>query len=191
MRKVFFDIETKNEFSSLARNDPTLLDISVVCIYDTKTETYSCFEQNQFSSLWPIIENSDVLIGFNSDHFDVPVLNKYYPGDLTQLKSLDILAEIKKSYGRRMKLDQIAEGTLGIKKSGNGLDAIKWWRNKEFDKVKNYCIDDVRITKEIYEYAMREGKLFFKESGKTNTIVLDTKGWEDSGTSRLTHTLPF
>ncbi len=191
MRKVFFDIETKNEFSSLARNDPTLLDISVICIYDTETETYSCFEQNQFSSLWPIIENSDVLIGFNSDHFDIPVLNKYYPGDLTQLKSLDILAEIKKSYGRRMKLDQIAEGTLGIKKSGNGLDAIKWWRNNEFDKVKNYCIDDVRITKEIYEYAMREGKLFFKESGKTNTIVLDTKGWEDSGTSRLTHTLPF
>lgn len=191
MRKVFFDIETKNEFSFIGKNDPTLQNISVVCIYDTETESYSCYTEEEFSSLWPILEKADMLIGFNSDHFDIPILNKYYAGDLTLLKSLDILAEIKKSYGRRMKLDQIAEATLGIRKSGNGLEAIKWWKEGKYEKVKDYCKDDVKITKEIYDYARKEGKLLFKEAGKIQTITLDTSTWENESDTKLTHTLPF
>jgi DEAD/DEAH box helicase domain-containing protein len=132
-----------------------------------------------------------MLIGFNSDHFDIPLLNKYYPGDLTKIKSLDILKEIQKSYGRRMKLDQLAEGTLGKKKSGHGLDAIMWWRQGEIEKIRTYCIDDVKITKEIYEYARLNNKLLFKEGGKMNEIKLDTSSWEDPIINKLTYTLPF
>ena len=120
-----------------------------------------------------------MLIGFNSDHFDIPILNKYYPGDLNQIKSLDILKEIKDSYGRRMKLDQIAEGTLGSKKSGHGLQAIAWWNKGEIDKIKKYCEDDVRITKEVYDYAIANNHLKFKEGGEIMQINLDTSKWEE------------
>ncbi|HRH25707.1 MAG TPA: ribonuclease H-like domain-containing protein, partial [Parcubacteria group bacterium] len=128
MRKIVFDIETRNVFSDVGKNDPTLLDISLVGVWDSETDAYTSYLQEDLSLLWPILERADMLIGFNSDHFDIPLLNKYYPGDLTKLKSLDILKEIYKTYGRRMKLDQIAEGTLGKRKSGNGLEAIEWWK---------------------------------------------------------------
>ena len=191
MKKIVFDIETKNIFSDVGENDPALLDISIVGIYDSATDSYSSYLENELKNLWPIIEKADMLIGYNSDHFDIPLLNKYYPGDLTKIKSLDILKEIKDSIGRRMKLDQVSEGTLGIKKIGFGLQAISWWKNGEIDKIRNYCLDDVKITKKLYEYALKNNELKYKEGGKIMTIKLDTKSWEDEKNSGMTHMLPF
>jgi len=186
MRKIVFDIETKNFF-----RDVENIDIALVAIYDSETDSYSSYLEEELSKLWPILERADILIGFNSEHFDIPVLNKYYPGDLTKLKSLDILKEIKESFGRRMKLDQLAEGTLKTNKSGHGADAIKWWKAGEVDKVRQYCIDDVRITKEIYEYALKHGKLIFKEGRDLKEITLNTSRWEEAGDTKLTFSLPF
>jgi DEAD/DEAH box helicase domain-containing protein len=191
MRKIVFDIETRNVFADVGKNDPSLLDISIVVIHDSLTDTYTSYLQEELGKLWPIIEQADMLIGFNSDHFDIPLLNKYYPGDLTKIKSLDILKEIRESYGRRMKLDQLAEGTLGKKKSGHGLDAITWWKQGDIEKIRTYCVDDVKITKEIYDYARANNKLIFKEGNALNEIKLDTSTWEDPIENKLTYTLPF
>jgi DEAD/DEAH box helicase domain-containing protein len=141
--------------------------------------------------LWPIIEKADVLIGYNSDHFDIPLLNKYYPGDLTTIKSVDLMKEIQKSLGRRMKLDSIAEGTLGINKSGHGLQAITWWKQGEIEKIREYCLDDVKITKKVYDYALKNGKVKYKDAGKTISVPLDTSTWEIPSENSMTHTLPF
>lgn len=191
MRKIVFDIETRNVFSDVGKNDPALLDLALVAVHDSETDEYTTYLQEDLNKLWPIIERTDILVGFNSDHFDIPLLNKYYPGDLTKIKSLDILKEIQKTYGRRMKLDQLAEGTLNTKKSGNGLDSIIWWKKGEIEKIRKYCIDDVRITKEIYDFARENNKLIFKEGGKLNEIKLDTSEWEDPVENKLTFTLPF
>ena len=191
MRKIVFDIETKNVFSDVGKYDPVLLDIAIIAIHDSETDKYSTFLENELGQLWPILERADMLIGYNSEHFDVPLLNKYYPGDLAKIKNLDILSEIRKSYGRRMKLDQIAEGTLGVNKSGHGLEATKWWKEGEVEKVRQYCIDDVRITKEVYDYARANNKLIFKEGGRLNEIPLDTSNWEEPNENKLTFTLPF
>jgi uncharacterized protein YprB with RNaseH-like and TPR domain len=112
MRKIVFDIETRNVFSDVGSNNPADLDISLIGLYDYESSKYLSFVQEEFHLLWPIIEKSDLLITFNGDHFDIPLLNKYYSGDLTKFKSLDLLKEIRQNYGRRMKLDQIAEGSL-------------------------------------------------------------------------------
>jgi len=186
MRKVVFDIETVN-----FHRDIEDIDLALIAIHDSETNEYSTYIESELKNLWPILERTDVLIGFNSDHFDIPVLNKYYPGDLTKIKSVDILKEIKKSYGRRMKLDQLAAGTLGKNKSGHGLDAVKWWRQGEIEKVRNYCIDDVKITKELYEYAMNNKKLIFKESNDLKEIPLNTDEWETPGDNKMTFSLPF
>lgn len=192
MRKIFFDIETQNIFQDVGSNNPADLSISLLAIYDSGTESYDSFLHTELSRLWPILENADMLVTFNGDHFDIPLLDKYYPGDLTKIKSLDLLKEMQKSAGRRMKLDQIAEGTLGIRKSGNGLDAITWWKNGEIEKLRKYCIDDVRITKEIYEYALKNGELIFKEGPNMNKVKLDTSGWEAPVDSpSINFTLPF
>ncbi len=192
MKKIVFDIETKNIFQDVGSNNPVDLSISVVGIYDYETDSYKAYLEEDFGELWRVIENTDTFITFNGDHFDIPLLNKYYAGDLFKIKSVDILKEMQKSAGRRMKLDQIAEGTLGIKKSGHGLDAIRWWKSGEIDKIIKYCLDDVKITKEVYEYALKNGKLIFKEGPNMNEVKLDTSDWENvPSSSILNHTLPF
>jgi hypothetical protein len=204
MRKITFDIETKNTFQEAGSNDPADLSISVVCIHDsgdpekgiapTGDNGYSSYLEADFPKLWPILEQADMFITFNGDHFDIPLLNKYYSGDLSKIKSLDLLVEVRNSLGKRIKLDSIAEATLGVKKSGHGLDAITWWRSGEIDKIIKYCLDDVRITKELYEYALKNKHLKFKDFTNGNSareIKLDTKHWEKANDHAMTFSLPF
>lgn len=191
MRKIVFDVETKNLFQDVASNDPKDLDISVVCLYDSETDSYSSYLQEDFPKLWPLLEKADMLITFNGDHFDIPLLGKYYQGDLTKIKSLDLLVEIRKSLGRRIKLDTIAEATLGKNKTGHGLEAITWWKNGEIEKLIKYCTDDVKITKEVYDYAMKNGHLKYFEGTQIKDIPIDTKDWEKKSESAMTFTLGF
>ncbi|PCI30087.1 hypothetical protein COB55_00830 [Candidatus Wolfebacteria bacterium] len=191
MRKITFDIETSNIFSEVASNNARDLDLSVICIHDSETGEYSSYKQEELSKLWPIMEKADMLITFNGDHFDIPLLDKYYPGDLTQIKSLDLLKEVRASLGRRIKLDTLAQATLGSQKSGNGLDAVTWWRNGEYEKVIKYCIDDVKITKQIYEYARKNNSLKYLDLPSRNVkeFKLDASNWEEKEDHIMTHTL--
>jgi len=191
MRKVVFDIETSNQFSDVGSYTPEALDIAVVGVWDSENDTLSCYLEEDLPQLWPVIEKADLLIGYNSDHFDIPLLNKYYPGDLARIKSVDLLKEIKRSIGKRLKLDSVAEATLGINKSGHGLEALKWWREGRVEDVKRYCLDDVKITRDLYEYARAHQKLLYKDWNATREIPLNTSSWEKPRTDGMTHTLPL
>jgi DEAD/DEAH box helicase domain-containing protein len=192
-RIVVFDIETSNTFDDVrGGNDASKLDISIVGAYDSTTDTYASYAVPELPALWSILEKADILVGYNSDHFDIPLLNKYYPGDLTLIKSLDLLVEVKNVLGRRLRLDTLAEATLGTKKSGHGLQAIQWWREGKEDLVRKYCIDDVRITKELYDYACTRKELHYIDFGEKKTIKLDTSAWHTLPEKpAMTHTLPF
>jgi DEAD/DEAH box helicase domain-containing protein len=191
MKKIVFDIETRNMFQDVGSNDPRDLDISVVCTYEYETDTYKSYLQEDLGKLWPVLENADLLITFNGDHFDIPLLDKYYPGDLTKIKSLDLLKEVKNSLGFRLKLDSIASATLGHGKSGHGLEAITWWKNGEIEKLIKYCIDDVRVTKDLYDYAMKNSVLKYKDGPNLKDIKLNTKNWETKAENAMTFTLGF
>ncbi len=191
MRKITFDIETKNMFSDVGSNDPTALDISVVCVHDSLDDSIKSYLEPELKNLWPILEQADVLITWNGDHFDIPLLNKYYSGDLTKIKSLDLMKEVHGSLGRRLKLDSVAEATLGKNKSGHGLDAIQWWQNGEIDKLIHYCKEDVRLTRDLYDYAVKNKHLKYKDLGNIKEIKLDTTHWDTPQATAMTYTLPF
>lgn len=192
MRKITFDIETSNIFSDVGSNNPADLDLAVICVHDSETDEYTSYTQETLSELWPLLEKADMFITFNGDHFDIPLLNKYYPGDLTAIKSLDLLKEVKNSLGKRIKLDTIAEATLGKKKIADGLQSLRWWREGKKDKVIEYCIEDVRITKQVYDYAVANQKLKYIDFGLQNQIrdiPIDTSTWEEKEESAMTHSL--
>ncbi len=191
MNYVVFDIETRNTFDEVESMDPAALAISVLCAYDSKTDSYTSYLQEDLMKLWPILEGTDMLVTFNGDHFDIPLLNKYYPGNLTNIKSLDLLKEIKASLGRRIKLDDIASATLGKKKIAHGLEAIKWWREGNIEKIIKYCLEDVKITKEVFDYALEHGHLKYSEGLVIKEIPLDTKGWLLKEDLPVTFSLPF
>lgn len=191
MRRVVLDIETKNSFREVNGYDPALLDLSLLVIYDFGTNKYESFMEKDLPKLWQILERTDQIIGFNSDGFDIPILNKYYRGDLKKIKSIDLMQSVVKSFGRRLPLDAIAAGTLGRQKTGHGLDAITWWKNGEIEKLRKYCEEDVRITKEVYEYALANKLLKYKIGRDSGTIPIDISGWEEKHEHSMNFTLPF
>jgi len=190
MRTVIFDIETSNWFSEVGGNDPASLSLALVGIHDSETG-YASFLEHELRNLWKILEQTDLLVGWNSDHFDVPLLNKYYPGDLSRLRSLDLMNEIYGSLGRRLKLDAVAEGTLGAKKIGSGGQSVRWWRDGEVEKVREYCLKDVELTKRIFDYAVENGKIKYKELGKTSEVQLSTKNWFATAGKPMTFSMGF
>ncbi|MDB5204061.1 MAG: box helicase protein box helicase protein [Candidatus Taylorbacteria bacterium] len=192
MRKIVFDIETRNIFEDVGKADPALLDISLVGVFDSETNEYSSYLVEDLPKLWPLLEKADVLITFNGDHFDIPLLNKYYHGDLTKIRSLDILVEFRKALGRRIGLGNIAEATLGIGKSSNGLQAVEWWKKGDIENIRKYCLQDVKVTKDVYEYALKHKKLKYKDGDNIKSVIIDTKDWETADNNNaMTFSLPF
>jgi len=191
MRYIVFDLETQNIFQDVGTNDVTDLDISVGSFYDSIEDTYTTVTVDELHKVWPILEKADALVGYNSNHFDIPLLNKYYPGDLTHIKSIDLLESIRESLGRRLRLDSVAQATVGAKKSADGLQAVRWWREGRIEEVKKYCEQDVRVTKKVFDYAMANGHVLFKDGYRKKEIPLDISSWEIKDDTSMTHSLPF
>lgn len=191
MKILTFDIETTNTFDEVGSPNAADLDLAVVCVHDSETQEMTHYFKEDLGKLWPLIEQADMLVSFNGDHFDIPLLDKYYAGDLTQIKSLDLLVEIRKSLGRRIKLDDIASATLGESKSADGLQSIIWWRQGKIDEVVAYCKQDVLVTRKVYDFAMQNGHLLYIKDGKKEQIPLDTSTWEQPVENNLAPTLGF
>ena len=179
MRTVIFDIETKNTFEQVGSNMAKDLDISVVCLYDSQTDQYYSFLEDQFADMWPYFQSADLIVTYNGIHFDVPLLQKYTDIDLSAIKHIDLFKEIRDVTGKKLGLDGIAQATLGISKSGHGLDAIAWWNSGEIQKIIDYCIQDVKVTKDVYDYARKNQMLYFtnRATGTKEEIDIDTSRW--------------
>ena len=190
-RIITFDIETANQFSDVGSSDPAALDLALLAIHDSKTNEFDSFLVEDLPRLWKVIEETDILVGWNSDHFDIPLLNKYYPGDLTAIKSLDLMKEIQQVLGRRLKLDIVAEATLGEGKSSHGLQSIKWWREGNVEAVREYCIKDVDITQRLLRHMLEHKSIKFKDLNKLKEVKLDTRGWLKTKEVSMTQTLGF
>lgn len=193
MRAITFDIESISDSLVRGHIDVNEQELTVVGIHDSETGEYTSYFKEQLPQLWPILERADMLIGFNSDTFDIPLLNRYYPGDLSHIRSLDLMSEVVKVLGRRIRLQSLAEATLGKGKKGDGLLAGVWWREGKRDKVAEYCVEDVRITRELYDYAMKNGVLKYKDLRTIRDIRLDTSLWNQVSVTipAMTHTLPL
>lgn len=165
MRQVIFDVETIRTFDEVGGYKPEALGISFVGVivregFSGKGTPMEFFEQD-LPKLWSVLESADVLIGFNSDGFDLPALQPYYAGKTSNLPSLDLMGRIKESVGHRISLDSVAQETLGTKKSGNGLDAIRYYQEKDFSKLAAYCMKDVEITRDLYDFGREQGIVKF------------------------------
>lgn len=172
-KEVVFDIETKNTFQDVGAYNPALLQVSVVGAYFYETDTFETFLEEDLPKFWSLLERSDRIIGYNSDGFDFPCLQSYYPGDVKRFPSLDLLAEIQKSLGFRIKLDDVAQATLGMGKSGHGLQAVEFWKKGEMQKLKDYCLQDVKVTRDVYEHALEHKEVKYTDRmGQVQTIAL-------------------
>ena len=173
-KEVVFDIETQNTFQEVGGYNHDKLKISVIGCYFYETDSYEAFEEHELPALWKRLEQADRLIGYNSKGFDLPVMNNYYTGNFLDFPNLDLLEEIHKTLGFRLKLDDVAAATVGTRKSGHGLQAVEWWKQGEIQKIKDYCLQDVRVTKDVYEYGLKYHALAYEDRlGGRKAIPID------------------
>ena len=173
LKKIVLDLETQKSFQDVGgRGKNHLLKVSVACIYDYSTGKYSSFEEHEIAKLSPILQTADQIIGYNIKDFDFEVIQPYLNFNIHEVPYCDLLAEIEKVLHHRIKLDVVAQGTLGTGKSGNGLEAILYYNNGRMDLLKKYCLDDVKIIKQVYDYALKNGKVLYKDFFKTKEIAL-------------------
>ncbi|MBI2278737.1 MAG: ribonuclease H-like domain-containing protein [Candidatus Brennerbacteria bacterium] len=161
INKFVFDIETKDTFEEVGGQENLKeLHISVVGVYSYADDAYRAYEEYEFSALADAFRRAHLLIGFSSKRFDLPILQKYVNFPLAPIPHFDILEAIEKSFGRRVGLGILAEANLGVGKTAHGLQAIEFYRNGEMQKLKDYCLQDVKITKELYDLMQRQGYLW-------------------------------
>lgn len=171
--EVVLDIETRNTFQDVGAYNPSLLQVSLVGVYFYETDTFESFLTEDLPKLWPRLERADRIVGYNIDGFDFPCLQTYYTGDIKRLPTLDLLSEIDKKIGFRIKLDDVAQATLGVGKSGHGLMAVEFWKKGEIDKLRDYCLQDVRVTRDVYDHALQTWEVSYHDrSGTLQTIRL-------------------
>lgn len=170
--EVIFDLETQRFYDEV--NDPTQFGVSIISLYVRKLDDnlneiegqmLSFFEEDVLKS-WDYFKVADRIIGFNSLKFDVPVLKPYLPLEFQKGPHFDILEHIKEINGKRVSLNAVAKETLGQQKIDEGGNAIIYWQKRDEEslkKLKYYCEEDVRITKEVYDYGFKNKKLKFKD----------------------------
>ncbi len=153
---IVYDIETKETFQEVGTRDPRRLHISLLGAYSYNDNRYYSYTEDELPQFFRRLENCDLLIGFNNKGFDDQVISTYFP-EISKVQSFDILEQFHASAGFRIKLDNIAHATLGTGKSGDGLKAISLFREGKIEELRAYCLDDVKITKEIYDFGKSAG----------------------------------
>ncbi|MFB6212598.1 MAG: ribonuclease H-like domain-containing protein [Candidatus Magasanikbacteria bacterium] len=181
MSKIVFDLETKNSFNDVGgRDNLEDLKVSVVGVYSYEKDSYMCFENEEIDELAPLMQNADPLIGFSSKTFDVPVLDKYFNYKLSAVPHFDILEKLEQKYGSKVGLGDLGKANLGLDKSEvSGLKAIELYKNGEMERLKKYCIQDVRITKQLFDQIISKEHLLIPRKNKPTEEKVEIK-FEDT-----------
>ena len=157
-----FDLETKfsaDEVGGWHRAER--MGVSVGVVYDSTRDGCVSYREEKIKDLIDHLHSFELIVGFNNKRFDNRVLGAYTDRRLGDLPSLDLLEEVKNYLGYRLSLNAIAENTLGVKKTGSGLQALEWYRQGKIEQLCSYCIKDVEITRDLLLFGLENGYVLF------------------------------
>lgn len=153
---VVFDLETQRSFQDVGgRTQMGALGMSVGVLYSFASDAFHTFFEPDVAALIDTLRNAELVVGYNLLGFDYEVLKGYQEFAFEELPTLDIMVRLQESLGFRPKLDSVVQATLGAGKSADGLQALVWFREGRLDLIEKYCIDDVRLTRDVYLFGKR------------------------------------
>ncbi len=164
-RVVVFDVETQKLAQEVGGwKNVAKLGLSLAVAH-TDADGFLTFTEDTVAHLIELLKGADLVVGFNQMRFDYEVLAAYTRENLRDLPNLDILAHVESNLGFRLSLNHLALFTLGQQKSGEGTDAVKWFREGKMDLIERYCRDDVCLTRDLYKFGVEKGFLRYKRRG--------------------------
>ena len=162
-RLVFFDLETQKSADEVGGwHNAQRMRLAVGVTHDTATGRTERFDEAGVGDLLARLAAADLVVGFNVLRFDYGVLRGYTDDDPAALPTFDLLDDVHRRIGFRLPMGHLAEETLGVPKSADGLQSLAWWREGEVERVADYCRRDVEILRGLFEHGVRHGFLRFR-----------------------------
>jgi DEAD/DEAH box helicase domain-containing protein len=172
-RIVFLDLETQKSAQEVGGwRNIHLMRVSVVVLFDSLEKRFLAFRENEINALLAHLEKADLVVGFNIKRFDYTVLAAYTGKNLQALPTFDMLEDIHHRLGFRISLDHLALETLNRQKSGNGLQALEWFKQGEVEKLIDYCRMDVELTRDLFMYGLDKGHLIYRTKQEDRRVTL-------------------
>lgn len=164
MNTVFFDVETQRTFDEVGgRHNVRKLGLAAAVTYSTADGAFHRYTEQEVAGLIAGLKAADLVVGFNVLRFDYEVLRAYTDERLDHLPTVDMLDHIYRQLGFRLSLEALASATLGISKSADGLQAVRWYREGRIQEVLDYCQQDVEVTRRLYEYGRQNKHLKYRD----------------------------
>jgi DEAD/DEAH box helicase domain-containing protein len=172
MNILFFDLETQRSFDEVGgRRNIRKLRMSVAVTYSTADEAFHHYTEAQALDLIADLKAADLVVGFNVLSFDYEVLRAYTDDPLRDIETVDMLDQIHKRLGFRVSLDNLAGTTLRTKKSADGLQAVRWFKQGRIQEIMDYCQQDVEVTRQLYEFGRKHKHLKFRDRNYRTKMV--------------------
>ncbi len=183
---LYFDLETKYSADEVGGwGNIEDMGMSVGVIWDDSDNQFHVYIEHQIQEMVDHFCRADQIVGFNHVGFDYRVVAGVHHADahrrsqlytkLAGLNNFDMLFELKKLLGHRLKLESIARPTLGTGKSADGLQALKWYKEGKLDKIVEYCKVDVEVTRDLHRFALENGKLHYDSKFGIKTVNVEWK----------------
>lgn len=174
MNYITFDIETYYpEGSNENKIDPKIMRLAVAGAYLSWRDLYIAFFEEDIRDLLNLMAKADLIVGYNQIGFDLPVLQKYTDIDLLALPNYDLLLEVEKGLGYKVKLDDLAKINLNTQKTDSYENYRHYYKQGKFAELTDYCMHDVKITEELFRLVQNQGKLLYQDYIQTKEILLE------------------
>lgn len=161
---VYFDLETQNTFDDIgSRTQLHKLRVSVAVTFSTSDNAFHRYTEASVADLIAELKSAALIVGFNQLNFDFPVLSAYTQENLAGLPNVDMLDHLRLRLGFRVALDNVASATVGISKSADGLQAVRWWRAGDMENLFAYCEQDVEATRRLFEFGRQNRYVLFHD----------------------------
>lgn len=179
---IFLDIETQNDWTGGDFFKIDEMKISYVGVIDSVSNTEMDFWEDDMEKLDLVLKSADKIVHYNGFTFDMPIIANYLGPSVLSLPQIDLMHAAYKAIGFRPKLDDLATATLGHGKIGKGADAVRYWAEGDLESLKKYCLQDVKVTMDIYNFGLQNGFIkYFDKNGFIKEVQIDWKSGERGG----------
>ena len=186
---IVFDVEIANPIEErdgwLATDK---LGVGCAVVYNYQSDAYDVYNQRHVDELRHSLLKADKISGFNIYKFDYPVvfgmtLKDWLKSEEAKILipktndllrriwltlGLDPMSYVKRSHGG-WGLNAIATGTIGQAKIAEGKTAPGWIASGSWDYAVTYCMDDVRLTRDLVDFVDKYG---YVVNGNTQKVLV-------------------
>ena len=166
-RILYFDLETQKSADDVGGwGNIHKMKLAVGVVWDSLEKKYFTYLERDAQKLVEKLRSGNMVVGFNVIGFDYTVLQPYADIDLQEIPTFDMLVDVKKKLGFRLSLNHLARQNLNAEKSADGLISLQWWKEGKTDKVIEYCIKDVEVTRDLFLFGINNGYIEYQSKGR-------------------------